>query len=297
MFNLGSRRSRLLCAALTCFVCAVGTHSTAQADSSAESQRARLSAPDEPQLRFTPVKLDGGSRLTLISPSKWSRISDALRGTLSATHREYSALLGEIPAFSTSIRLMDEQSFFELTGAPTWTNAMYFRGQIIIPIATDLPIDMENLRRAVRHEFTHAVLSALSGGRAPGWLDEGIAQWAEGSENPALQPALRSWLERNEPVPLRFLQGGFTKLNPAMVPAAYAQSLFAARSVMKTYGLGRVSLFLRALREGFDKRSAFVAAFGVSDAQFEARLGVSLRRWVEYPTTLAHHIHNHDDHG
>ena len=256
-----------------------------------DPKRARLSAPDEtPQLRFTPLKLDGGSRLTFISPSKWMKVTDALRGTLGSTHRQYTTLFGEIPTFSTSIRLMDEHSFFELTGAPSWTNAMYFRGQIIIPIAADQPIDMDNLHRSVRHEFTHAVLSALSGGRAPGWLDEGLAQWAEGSENPALEPALKTWLQTNEPVPLKFLQGGFTKLNPVMVPAAYAQSLFAARSVLQTYGFRRVGSFMTALREGLDKRSAFVAGFDLTDEQFEARLGLSLKRWAE-PQENVQHVH------
>jgi hypothetical protein len=248
-----------------------------------ETSRARYSNPSEAPsaaLRFTPLKLEGGSKLTLISPSQWSDLADALVDTLTSTHGEYTKLFGTIPAFATSIRLMDDQAFYELTGAPSWTNAMYFRGQIIIPLAANQPIDMENLHRSVRHEYTHAIISALSGGRAPGWIDEGIAQWAEGTENPALKPALENWLKTNEPVPLRFLQGGFTKLNPAMVPAAYAQSLFAARAVIKTYGFEHIGAFLTALRNGSDKDQAFITGFGVGSGEFESALGSALKQWA-----------------
>jgi hypothetical protein len=224
----------------------------------------------------------------MISPSKWSDVADELLSTLSETHTQYAALFGSVPAFSTSIRLMDDVAFYELTGAPTWTNAMFFRGQIIIPINPAQPIDLENIHRSVRHEYTHAVVSAISGGRSPGWLDEGIAQWAEGIQNPALKPALRSWLKSNEPVPLRFLQGGFTKLNPAMVPAAYAQSLFAAESVMQVYGFRKITQYLVNLRSGLDKSEAFHLGFGISDQQFELRLGMTLKKWASGDTGHKH---------
>ena len=245
------------------------------------TERARYSSDEEStRLRFTPLRLAGGSKLTLISPIQWSDVADELLTTLSKSHANYANLLGPIPAFTTAIRLMDEKSFYALTGAPSWTNAMFFRGQIIVPLNTEQPVDLDNIHRSVRHEYTHAVVSALSAGRAPGWLDEGIAQWAEGTPNPALKPALKSWLRSNDPVPLRLLQGGFTKLNTAMVPAAYAQSLVAADAVMQGFGFKKITTYLRGLRNGLDKEEAFHLAFGVTDQQFEARLGMTLRQWA-----------------
>ena len=258
------------------------------------SGRARYSEgqPEEnASLRFTPLKLAGGSKLTLISPLEWSDIADELLSTLSSSHSHFVDLFGQIPAFTTAIRLMDEHSFFELTGAPSWTNAMFFRGQIIIPLNAEQPVDFDTIHRSVRHEYTHAVLSALSAGRAPGWLDEGIAQWAEGTPNPALKPALKNWLRSNEPVPLRLLQGGFTKLNTAMVPAAYAQSLVAADAVMQGFGFKKITTYLRGLRNGLDKEEAFFVAFGVSDRQFEAKLGATLRQWASKDYGGAHQHH------
>ena len=247
-------------------------------------ERARYASPDQaPYLRFTPVDLANGSKLTLISPSQWSDLADQLVQALNKTHAEYTDLFSTIPAFSSSIRLMDETAFYELTGAPGWTNAMFFRGQIIIPLSNTKPVDVENLHRSVKHEFTHAVLSALSGGQIPGWIDEGIAQWSEGYENPALREALRTWLNSNEPVALSLLQGGFTKLNSDMVPAAYAQSLLATKALIHAFGFSKIGAYLALLRTGTERSTAFREAFGLTLEQFEEKLGESLKTWAALP--------------
>jgi hypothetical protein len=199
---------------------------------------------------------------------------------LNTTHDHFTRLFADIPAFSTSIRLMDEEEFFELTGAPKWTNAMFFRGQIILPLAKGKAIDIENLNRSVRHEYTHALLSALSAGNLPGWIDEGLAQWFEGEESPGLRDALREWLKTHEPVPLTLLQGGFTKLKPEMVPAAYAQSLLATRLVAEKYGFPALAAYFMLLRDGVEKDAAFETAFSISIPDFEQQLGKALKRWA-----------------
>lgn len=250
-------------------------------DTSRLPPRARYSLPTtESTLRFTPVNLGDGSRLTLISPSSWSDLSEEISRELTTTHQQLTSLFGLVPAFRTSVRLLDEQAFYKLTGAPSWTNAMFYRGEIIIPLSTSEAIDLDNLHRSVKHEYSHAVFSALSGGSIPGWLDEGLAQWLEGEENPALRNTLRVYLNRADPVPLKLLQGGFTKLTPKMVPAAYAQSLLAAQALLKVYGVEKISVFLGLLRNQVSKDYAFETSFGLSEREFEERLGSTLRAWV-----------------
>lgn len=248
------------------------------------SERARYVQPEEsPNLRFTPVNLSNGSKLTLISPKRWSETANEVIAVLNSTHEEFTEIFSEIPAFSTSIRLMDEDEFFKLTGAPKWTNAMFFKGQIVIPLSASQPIDTENLGRSIKHEYTHAILSALSSGQLPGWIDEGLAQWFEGEENPGLRDALRSWLATNEPVPLALLQGGFTKLRADMVPAAYAQSLLATRALVDRSGMDAVAKYFFMLREGVDKESAFTTAFSMTPEEFESHLSKALKVWAAKP--------------
>jgi hypothetical protein len=246
----------------------------------ASGERARYAQPEESSpLRFTPINLANGSKLTLITPTRWSETASSLIGVLNTTHDQFTRLFADIPAFSTSIRLMDEEEFFELTGAPKWTNAMFFRGQIILPLARGKAVDIENLNRSVRHEYTHAILSALSAGNLPGWLDEGLAQWFEGEESPGLRQALREWLKTHEPVPLSLLQGGFTKLKPEMVPAAYAQSLLATRLVAEKYGFPALGAYFMLLRDGVEKEVAFETAFNITLSDFESHMGRALKRW------------------
>ncbi|MFO0415728.1 MAG: peptidase MA family metallohydrolase [Pseudomonadota bacterium] len=243
--------------------------------------RARYaSRDDDSSLRFTPVMLADGSRLTLISPRYWSDVSEEISLEVVRTHQHLTKLFGAIPPFRSSVRLLDERAFYELTGAPGWTNAMFFRGEIIIPLSPSQPVDLENIRRSVKHEYSHAVLSALSGGQIPGWLDEGLAQWIEGDENPALRATLKSYLKRAQPVPLALLQGGFTKLSPQMVPAAYAQSLLAVQALIKAYGITKFSEYLSALRGEEDKDLAFENTFGINLGEFEQRLSNTLIRWA-----------------
>jgi len=269
--------SALLASAIAILVALPPLSAPAQ---SKEIPRARYTDPaEESRLRFTPLNLSNGSKLTVISPTKWSDVTKQILKTLNDTHKEFTQLFAEIPAFSTSVRLMEETTFFELTGAPAWTNAMFFRGQIIIPLSSKKEIDLDNLIRSVKHEYTHAIMSSLSGGRLPGWLDEGIAQWFEGSESPGLRDALREWLKDHEPVSLSILQGGFTKLNTEMVPAAYAQSLLATKALAEKFGFPAIGRFLILLREGVDKQSAFLTAFDMTQEAYERELGKALTTW------------------
>ncbi len=283
-------RSLTLSSTLLCLVILTGLAMSSYAEDEHQStvslraqRRVTLASHEQATIRFTPVTMSDGSRLTLIAPSQWSDIASDISTELIQTHQQLTDLFGAVPPFRSSVRLLDEPTFYELTGAPGWTNAMFFRGEIIIPLSTNEPIDLDNLHRSVKHEYSHAVFSALSGGFIPGWLDEGLAQWIEGEENPALRNSLRSYLLTAAPVPLNLLQGGFTKLSPRMVPAAYAQSLIAVQALLKAYGVDGISEYLRLLREQVSKETAFMTAFGISEGDFESRLDDTLSSWAGAP--------------
>ncbi len=231
------------------------------------------------RLEFEPLALRGGSTLILSSPQNLEDVALSIRSKLLQTHEQFSAIFGDIPQFSTTLKLMDEQTFFATTGAPSWTNALYYRNQITVPLGPKALEDMDNVLRAVQHEFMHAIVHALTGGNCPGWLDEGLAQWAEGEENPALLPALNDWLKKNEPVPFSLLQNGFTRLDPKMVPAAYAQSLYATKAIIEGLGFGQIRKYFNLLRNGSTRAEAFNEAFGISEREFELRLIRGLSRW------------------
>ncbi len=236
----------------------------------------------------------------LISPKEWFPLAEQLSNYLQETHNQFTKMYGPIPAVETTLRLIEAETFYKETGAPNWTNAMYYKGVMSIPLSLDEPVEIDDLFRSVRHEYTHAVINALSAGRCPGWLDEGLAQESEGSVNPALEPALKKWLYFNPPISLDLLQGGFTKLESRMVAPAYGQSLFAARSVVSTFGFENIRKYFDALREGNTKSAAFTESFGVSESGFEAAFGKQVKRWAfgaEHLKVAEHAEHNHSDFG
>jgi len=249
--------------------------------------KARLSASSESvtasgtlkSVQLPALKLAGGSTLTVLAPPQWAPLARKVGGFIENTHEYFTKIFGDIPSFKTSVRLMDEDSFYVTTGAPKWTNALFYRGQIMIPL-NDKPEDLDDTFRSIRHEYTHAVIHALTNGKCPGWLDEGLAQWAEGQENPALRPALLEWLHGQPPVPLALLQNGFTRLDSKMVPAAYAQSLFAANAVINTYGFEAIRRYFAGLKSGAGKGDAFQKGFDLNEDVFEIRLDTTLRHWA-----------------
>ncbi len=246
--------------------------------------RARLSSYSNgslSSLEYSALTLDGGSQLKIISPERWAHVSSFISSALKETYNQYASSFGDIPPFASAVRLMDEDTFFLITRAPRWTNAMFFKGEIYIPLSFSSGVDYDNIRRSVKHEFTHAIIHALSDGRCPGWLDEGLAQMAEGDENPALRPAIVNWLSDNPPVALSLLQGGFTKLDSEMVAPAYAESLFAANTIVNTFGYQALRAYFDNLRNEDDSEGAFHTAFGLSSKNFEARMGQALQQWKQ----------------
>lgn len=279
-------------------------YSCALIDPSFVSAEKKLGPLDKRQpmasYRSKPLALSGGGQLMLISPKEWFPLAEQLSNYLQETHNQFTKMYGPIPAVETTLRLIEAETFYKETGAPNWTNAMYYKGVMSIPLSLDEPVEIDDLFRSVRHEYTHAVINALSAGRCPGWLDEGLAQESEGSVNPALEPALKKWLYFNPPISLDLLQGGFTKLESRMVAPAYGQSLFAARSVVSTFGFENIRKYFDALREGNTKSAAFTESFGVSESGFEAAFGKQVKRWAfgaEHLKVAEHAEHNHSDFG
>ena len=268
---------------LMCVLAILGSSSFAFAENAPEIKgRLALKSPKSgvPEFRVEPSSLRDGSVITLITPAKWSSIGGILVETLKTVHIEFTQQLGDLIPINTSLRVLPETLFYQTTGAPSWTNALYYRGQVFIPLSEKSALDQGNLIRSARHEYVHAIINGLSAGKCPGWLDEGLAQSAEGPENPALRPALVRYLKNSNPLPFSMLQGGFTRLETRSVAAAYAESLIATLAIKKTFGFQSIRSYLDNLRNGDDKQVAFKNAFGVSEAHFEGVMNQKLGDWA-----------------
>ncbi len=207
-------------------------------------------------------------------------VADESLRVLNDTYDELTRIFETRPNQRVILRFLTPEEFHDTTGSPSWTSAMYFGGEITVPVKLEDARSARHLKRALRHEYVHAVIAELSGSRCPAWFDEGLAQLIEGEANPLLGPALRNWIRHHQPLPLDSLQNGFTLIDDALVPTAYAQSLFATRTLVNTYGFRSVRKYLKLLRESEPEPEAFRAAFQLSRETFERQLDTQITRWA-----------------
>lgn len=249
-----------------------------------KDSRARLS-PDsdssrERQISYRKFALE--HPFTIVSTKRWEDLAAKVYDLLAQSSTELERLFGRAPTQALSIELLGEKDFYATTGAPLWTNAMYYEGRILIPVIEPLEGESyDSIVRSVRHEYTHAYINAASAGKCPGWLDEGLAQWFEGPVNPLLSSILAKHLKTSAPIPMIYLQNGFTKLDNQIVGPAYGQSLFAAISLMKTFGFEAIGAYLAKLRQGIAGEIAFKESFGLGSTAFENKLKNALTIWVQ----------------
>jgi hypothetical protein len=226
------------------------------------------------------------SNLTIEGPADAVNIVNLVAAGIKETHLAFEEKLAYVPSLDITIKLVSMQEFHTEFDLPSWTNAIYFKGEIILPIASgDTRLDIPELTRSVRHEYVHALINRLGNGKVPGWLDEGLAQWTEGNVHSSLPKIFRTWLSQNSLLPFGSLSKGFTQLPPKVVPVAYAQSLYATRELIRCHGFNRLTQYLEKLRKGSTHGEAFETIFGESEEIFGKRAEATIRTSLRVTST------------
>jgi tetratricopeptide (TPR) repeat protein len=171
--------------------------------------------------------------------------------------------LGEYPANTIVTVLYTEQQFRDITRAPAWSGGQY-DGRIRIPVAgaSQQPALFEQV---LTHELTHAIIAGIAPSGVPTWLNEGLAQYFDGTDANA---AARRMKSIPRPIPLKMLQGGFGRLNASTARVAYDESLLAVNVMAERPAFGWIRL-LHRLADGESFEDA-IRNFGFSYADLEA---------------------------
>jgi len=82
------------------------------------------------------------------------------------------------PSLPIAVVVYPQRAFYEATLAESSVAGLY-DGKIRLPAGGLRHLDGE-ARAVLLHELAHAFITDKSGGRAPRWLQEGLAQWIEG---------------------------------------------------------------------------------------------------------------------
>ena len=149
--------------------------------------------------------------------------------------RSVSAALDYSPAEPVAVLLYTNQAFADITRAPAWVGAVN-DGRIRIPVQ-GLTSVTPALARVLRHELAHSLIAGKTRGHCPVWLQEGVAQWLDGSRvGPATAALLVSLYDRHEDPSLAALEGSWMSMPHDFVGTAYTWSLAVVESLVHAGG-------------------------------------------------------------
>ena len=173
------------------------------------------------------------------------------RDVLRTLERHFAAIETELsyaPPDLIGVILYTQQAFADITQAPAWVGALN-DGRIRVPVQGLSSVTPE-LSRVLKHELTHSFIRQKARGRAPTWIQEGLAQWMEGKRSAGSAAALiRMAANAPEEVAAHF-EGDWMKMPNDAAGAAYAWALANVECILHGGGMTDVDRILARLATG-----------------------------------------------
>ena len=173
------------------------------------------------------------------------------RDVLRTLESHFSAVESELnftPPDSIGVILYTQQAFADITQAPGWVGALN-DGRIRVPVQGLTAVTPE-LSRVLKHELTHSFVQQKTHGRAPTWIQEGLAQWMEGKRSGDSASVLLQIYDQKQAASLAQLEGTWMKLPPDEAAKAYAWALANIEYIVKADGMGDVQRILDRIGSG-----------------------------------------------
>jgi tetratricopeptide (TPR) repeat protein len=169
-------------------------------------------------------------------------LARAILRVLEDDFRDLESQLDYTPREQISVILYTEDAFADITRAPGWVGALN-DGRIRVPVR-GLAGMSSDLARVLKHELTHSFVGQKSRGRAPTWLQEGIAQWMEGRRSGGNAAALVETAGQGQTLRLELLEDPWMGLSGGQAAFAYAYALAAVESIIQSGGVSDISRLL-----------------------------------------------------
>ncbi len=174
--------------------------------------------------------------------------------TLEGHYSTIESALNYTPPEPIGVVLYTQQAFADITRAPGWVGALN-DGRIRVPVQGLTGVDSE-LSRVLKHELTHSFIQQKTRGRAPTWIQEGVAQWMEGKRSDENAAVLVQIYDGGQSAPLGRLEGSWMGLPGDVARYAYAWALANIEYIVETDGMGDVERILDRIAEGGSTEAA-----------------------------------------
>jgi len=179
------------------------------------------------------------------------------REVLHVLEGHYARIESELnytPPEPIGVVLYTQEGFADITRAPGWVGALN-DGRIRVPVQGLTAVDSE-LSRVLKHELTHSFVQQKTRGRAPTWIQEGVAQWMEGKRSDENAAVLVQVYDAGEAAPLGQLEGSWMGLPDDVARYAYAWALANIEYIVETQGMQDVERILERIAAGGSTESA-----------------------------------------
>jgi len=174
--------------------------------------------------------------------------------TLEGHYERIASELNYSPSEPIGVILYTQQSFADITRAPGWVGALN-DGRIRVPVQGLTNVDSE-LSRVLKHELTHSFIQQKTHGRAPTWLNEGVAQWMEGRRSDENAAVLVQVYDEGQAASLGNLEGSWMGLSGDAARYAYAWALANTEYIVETQGMGDIERMLDQIAAGSSGQQA-----------------------------------------
>jgi hypothetical protein len=190
--------------------------------------------------------------------------------------RDIESQLDYTPPEAIGVILYTDQAFADITRAPSWAGAIN-DGRIRIPVQGLSSVTSE-LARVLKHELTHSFIGQKTRGRAPTWVQEGVAQWMEGRRSNSAAGALVEMAGQGRLPSLQMLEGSWMGLSGGAASFAYAYSLAAVESIIQSGGISDVSRLLDRIATAPSMDAALRESLHADYSELDQQTVVYLRK-------------------
>jgi hypothetical protein len=172
---------------------------------------------------------------------------------------------GVLPSKPVEVHIYENAAMMReaIVFSQEWTGGVAYPSQGLVSMGIN-ESNLEWGRRATVHEMSHVVIAEASftcGSGLPAWLDEGLATFVEGPEEPLLARALDRAVRDNSAFAVRGLAGSFP-VSQDGAKLAYAESRDLVAFLLEHYGTDRMNALLTAFRELGTIDRALTQAYG-----------------------------------
>jgi hypothetical protein len=158
------------------------------------------------------------------------------------------------PPEPIAVILYTQEAFRDVTRSPGWAGALN-DGKIRVPVQ-GIETVSDELTRILRHELTHSFAFQKTSGRAPIWLQEGLAQWMEGRRTNGDAATLVGIFEQGQGKQLRYYDDSWMRFSPGQARYAYGWALAVVEMIEAQEGSDGINRLLEAERSESSREAA-----------------------------------------